>query len=82
MFYALRIALVIALLAGLVSLPSSLTLGLAWLVLAALYAVAFWVIVKNFRFIRFKEVDTVFTACFISQVQFGSDEVKPVVAVS
>jgi len=70
MFYALRISLVITLLAGLISFHSTPIRGAGWFVLTALYAITLWVIVRNFKFIRFKEVDTVFTACYVSDIRF------------
>jgi hypothetical protein len=82
MFYALVISLAIALLAGAVSFPSTRSGGTAWLVLAALYASALWVIVKNYRFVRFKEVDTVFTACFISRIRFGAEDISEMTAAA
>jgi len=80
MFYALRIALLLALFmaaANFIAVLPRFTVTrtlVAWLVVAAVYGISLFVILKNFRTVRFKEVDTVFTACYLAGIRFEVDE--------
>jgi len=73
MFYALRIALVLALISAVASLAVTPRSSLVWLIVAALYAIALWVIIKNFRLVRVREADTVFAACFAARIRFEGE---------
>jgi hypothetical protein len=71
MFYALRLGILIAIVSTVLALLRGIGNASAiWAFLTISYSLALWVIVKQFRFIRFKEVDTVFCACYLANVRF------------
>lgn len=74
MIYALALALGIAIASAVACLMALQWAAVGWLLLGGAYALALVLLLKNFRFVRIKEVETIFGASFVKRIRIEGIE--------